>query len=146
MIGVPCLISSTTSGAVRGMPGLLITSSALRISSAVCACPSSKGISYSSRIFLYLSLMGDISLKKTSKPFTFARTAAPVPLSPAPKIAILFIFYLIFNVMIAKAASIIVVIQKRTTIFDSCQLPFGHLANIILKSAGICPGSTLKVS
>ena len=48
--------------------------------------------------------------------------------------------------MIAKAAKMMVVIQNRTTIFDSCQLPFGQFAKIILKSAGICPGKTLNVS
>ena len=55
----------------------------------------------------------------TSNPSFFARTAAPAPLSPAPNITILFIFYLIFNVMIVNAANIMVVIQKRMVIFDS---------------------------
>ena len=71
--------------------GLLMISSALRIFSSVC-CPSSHSIPRSSSIFLYLSLMADMSETKTSKPSFFASIAAPAPLSPAPSITILFIY------------------------------------------------------
>ena len=36
MIGVPCFLSTCTSAAVSGMPGLLIISSAFRIKLSVC--------------------------------------------------------------------------------------------------------------
>lgn len=45
-----------------------------------------------SRRSLYLSLIADISETNVSNPFTLASTAAPAPLSPAPKITILFIY------------------------------------------------------
>ena len=69
---------------------------------------------------------------KTSNPSFLASTAAPAPLSPAPKITILLIvlflsnqagkepvYYLIFNVMMVNAARMMVTIQKRMVIFDS---------------------------
>ena len=42
--------------------------------------------------FLILVLDGDMSETNVSNPLTFASTAAPAPLSPAPKITILFIY------------------------------------------------------
>ena len=78
-------------GALSGIPGLLTTSSAFNIKSGVCF-PSSKGISYRSSCSLYLSWITDISETNTSNPFTWASTAAPTPLSPAPNTTILFFF------------------------------------------------------
>ena len=120
MTGMPFAFSFRISGASFGMPGLLIASSAFRISSSVCP-PSSHGMSLSSSICLYLSLMREASETNVSNPFFCARTAAPVPLSPAPNMTILFAmaFYLIFKVIIVIAASTMVTIQKRTVIFDS---------------------------
>ena len=139
---VPCFISFCTIGASLGMPGLFITSSAFRILLSVC-CPSSHSILCLFRSVLYLSFIADISETNTSKPFAFANTAAPAPLSPAPNTTILFIsicillsfarllplqlfmfwyflLYLIFKVMIVSAAKIIVTIQKRIVILLSC--------------------------
>ena len=90
MIGVPCCWSLTINGAVSGIPGDLITSSALRMRDSVC-CPSSQGILCWLSKARYGSLIVPISETKTSKPFSFAKIAAPLPLSPAPKITILFI-------------------------------------------------------
>ena len=62
-----------------------------------------------------------MSETNVSKPCFCASTAAPAPLSPAPKMTILFamISYLIFKVIIVIAANTIVTIQNRTVIFDS---------------------------
>ena len=140
---VPCSISFFTMGASFGMPGLFTTSSAFRILLSVC-CPSSHSILWALSSVLYLFLMADISETKTSKPFAFANTAAPAPLSPAPNTTILFILfffycrlqgccpcdcivlvvlsrrYLIFRVMMVSAAKIMVTIQKRIVILLSC--------------------------
>ena len=43
------------------------------------------------------------------------------------RISKIILFYLIFNVMIVNAASIIVTIQKRRVIFDSCDMVRGQL-------------------
>ena len=142
MMGICFSIICCTIGAVSGMPGLLMISSAERIFSAVCWL-SSHSMLCSSSICLYLSLMADMSDTNTSNPFCFASTAAPAPLSPAPNIAILFMSYffsffivnvfissseifklslnryLIFSVMMVIAARMMVVIQKRMVIFDS---------------------------
>ena len=47
-----------------------------------------------------------LSERKTSNPFTFARTAAPAPLSPPPSTTIrlfLFILYLVYSVAVVDA-------------------------------------------
>eukprot|EP00975_Prorocentrum_lima_P040465 8495916-Prorocentrum_lima.AAC.1 len=59
-------------------------------------------------MFLYVSLIVDMSETKVSKPCFFARTAAPAPLSPAP-------------------TSTMVTIQKRTVIFDSWNTLLGFM-------------------
>ena len=121
MTGVPCSFNFKIIGASLGIPGLLITSSAFRMSDSVCL-PSSHSMPRSFSMVLYLSFIMDISETKVSNPCFFARTAAPAPLSPAPSmtilLAIIFV-YLIFNVIIVIAASTMVTIQKRTVIFDS---------------------------
>ena len=94
MICMPLSVAFLTIGASLGMPGLFIISSAARILASVC-CFSSHSILWSLSIFLYLSLMADMSLTNTSKPSFFASTAAPAPLSPAPRITIFFILLFI---------------------------------------------------
>ena len=91
MMGMPAWIALATIGAVSGMPGLFTISEALRMSSSVC-WPSSQLMPRSSSICLYLSLIFDMSETNTSKPSFFANTAAPTPLSAAPKTTILFMF------------------------------------------------------
>ena len=99
--GIFLRFNSPMMGASLGIPGLLITSEALRMSSGVC-CPSSHAMLFSFRKVLYLSLIVPLSETNTSKFFFFARYAAPVPLSPAPKITILlFIFVFSFNELIS---------------------------------------------
>ena len=135
MTGTPFPRRATTIGAVSGMPGLLTASSAVSTRSGVWP-PSSQAMPRRSSCALYSALMVPASDTKTSNPFCCARTATPTPLSAAPNMTILDIviintlcetFYLIFNVMIVAAASRMVVIQKRTVIFDSCQAPRGQL-------------------
>ena len=129
MIGVPCDFNLRIIGASFGIPGLLITSSAFRMRDSVCL-PSSHSMPRSFSMFLYMSLIVDMSETKVSKPCFFARTAAPAPLSPAPSmtilLAIIFV-YLIFNVIIVIAASTMVTIQKRTVIFDSWNTLLGFM-------------------
>ena len=129
MIGVPCAFNLRIIGASFGIPGLLITSSAFRMRDSVCL-PSSHSMPRSFSMFLYVSLIVDMSETKVSKPCFFARTAAPAPLSPAPSmtilLAIIFV-YLIFNVIIVIAASTMVTIQKRTVIFDSWNTLLGFM-------------------
>ena len=129
MIGVPCDFNLRIIGASFGIPGLLITSSAFRMRDSVCL-PSSHSMPRSFSMFLYVSLIVDMSETKVSKPCFFARTAAPAPLSPAPSmtilLAIIFV-YLIFNVIIVIAASTMVTIQKRTVIFDSWNTLLGFM-------------------
>ncbi|CDB36972.1 unknown [Phocaeicola dorei CAG:222] len=129
MIGVPCAFNLRIIGASFGIPGLLITSSAFRMRDSVCL-PSSHSMPRSFSMFLYESLIVDMSETKVSKPCFFARTAAPAPLSPAPSmtilLAIIFV-YLIFNVIIVIAASTMVTIQKRTVIFDSWNTLLGFM-------------------
>ena len=93
MIGVPCCFSFTMIGAVSGIPGLFTTSSALSIFSSVW-CPSSHSMLYWFSSFWYLGLIADMSETNVSNPFVLASTAAPAPLSPAPKTTILFIIIL----------------------------------------------------
>ena len=131
MIGVPCDFNLRIIGASFGIPGLLITSSAFRMRDSVCL-PSSHSMPRSFSMFLYVSLIVDMSETKVSKPCFFARTAAPAPLSPAPSMTILFshnlrLSYLIFNVIIVIAASTMVTIQKRTVIFDSWNTLLGFM-------------------
>ena len=129
MIGVPCDFNLRIIGASFGIPGLLITSFAFRMRDSVCL-PSSHSMPRSFSMFLYMSLIVDMSETKVSKPCFFARTAAPAPLSPAPSmtilLAIIFV-YLIFNVIIVIAASTMVTIQKRTVIFDSWNTLLGFM-------------------
>ena len=122
IMGTPFSASATIRGAVSGIPGLFTTSSASIMRSTVCL-PSSHAIPYSSSICLYLSLIDDMSETKTSWPFTWASTAAPTPLSPAPNTTILFFFisfcYRIFKVTNVITAKIIPTIQNRVTILVS---------------------------
>ena len=95
IIGMLFFTISFTIGTSLGIPGLLITSSAFKINSAVC-WPSSQGILRLFSCSLYLSFIGDLSETKTSKPCFCANTAAPIPLSAAPKITILAIICYFF--------------------------------------------------
>ena len=119
---MPIPLSSTfwTIGAVSGIPGLLITSSALRMSSSEWP-PCSYGIFHYSSIETYFLDRLPISERNTSKPLTFARTAEPTPLSPPPKTTTLDIYncYLTFNNAIVTTARMIPMIQNLTTILAS---------------------------
>ena len=53
--------------------------------------------------------------------------------------------YLIFNVIMVIAARIIVVIQKRTVIFDSWNAPFGRVMRY-LQSGSSCEACVRKLS
>ena len=111
-------------GAVPGMPGLLTTSSALRIFSGVCP-PCSKGMSHFCSVARYSSLIFPLSDRKTSNPLTFASTAAPTPLSAPPKTTILAIsfYYLTLSNANVLTARMIPMIQKRVTMRGS-GMPF----------------------
>ena len=117
---MPPSIIFFTIGAVDGMPGLLMTSSALRMSSSECL-PCSYGMSHSWSMAAYFSEMLPISERNTSNPFAFARTAEPTPLSPPPNTTTLDMTtnYLTLSNAIVMTASIIPTIQNLVTILAS---------------------------
>ena len=113
------------------MPGLFITSSALSISSSVCL-PDSYGMPHFSRSVVYLPSIRPLSERKTSNPLTFARTAAPAPLSPPPRTTILFMIFLFlsFNLFLPLSSNFYRTIFIVQPDLQSGSLMFRQISNL----------------
>ena len=83
--GIPFSLIFLIKGAFSGMPGLLMMRSEARIFSSLWP-PSSKRIYMAVSCALYFSLSGFMSLRKGFLPCFCASSAAPMPLSPPPRI------------------------------------------------------------
>ena len=126
MTFTPASCSFLIKGAVSGIPGDFTTRSAVRIRDSVCF-PSSHSKPFSSSTSLYLPGIVPESDTNTFHPFCTARIAAPIPDSPAPRIAICLPIpfnYLTLSVTIVITAKMIPTIQNRETIFASCRPNF----------------------
>ncbi len=85
--GTPAAFTAFTTGVVCLIPGLLITPSAARMRSRVWP-PSSYSTPHCSSSALSEALKLPYSLRKARTPTRAASCAAPMPLSPAPRMAI----------------------------------------------------------
>ena len=108
-------------------------------------CPSSQAIWWLSRSSLYLSLIADISETNVSNPFTLASTAAPAPLSPAPKITILFIYsnVLLFSDRQALLSSFSSLLFRSSAAHIFLKLIIGLILSTILMLQISCIGQSV---
>ena len=124
MSSPPAALTRSTSGAVSGIPGLLMTGSPASAAPIIRAssCPlASHSTPAASNSAARSADTAPASLTQGCKPWRTASRAAPVPLSPAPSMGTMGwdIGYRTFRVTMVTTANRMPTIQNRAVILDS---------------------------